>query len=119
MLSSQVWWCLPLILAFVRQRQVEPCELKAILLYIVRSQGYTERSCLSICVFPDSVCWCSQIDEVLPALKKFLFAEDRDCYRKPQLAQMQTTDHVVPNPSWYAYNTTPLSKAQGTSWERG
>jgi hypothetical protein len=35
---SWAWWCMPLITALRRQRQVELCEFKASLVYIVSSR---------------------------------------------------------------------------------
>jgi hypothetical protein len=44
----QLWWCIPLILALGRQRQVNLCEFEASLVYreFQDSQGYTEKPCL-------------------------------------------------------------------------
>ena len=42
--SDLVWWCTPLMPALRRQRQVEPWEFQASLVYVVSSrasQGYT------------------------------------------------------------------------------
>jgi hypothetical protein len=45
-----IWWCVPLIPAFRRQRQVDLCELEASLVYKVSSRTakdlYTEKPCL-------------------------------------------------------------------------
>jgi hypothetical protein len=46
------WWCIPLMPALLRKKQVDIYEFKATLDYIERSrtarQGYTETPCLKI-----------------------------------------------------------------------
>jgi hypothetical protein len=47
---SQVWWHIPLIPAFGRQKQADLCKFKGSLVYIVESQdsqGYTVRPILN------------------------------------------------------------------------
>lgn len=49
-------------------------------------------------------------------MKKLLFAADGDDHRKPQLVKMKrATDHGVPCPNLYIYNTTPKPSVQRSS----